>query len=245
MEWVNQELKQYLQLFCSERQNYWADLLPMAEFQYNNHIHSSTQQTPFMLDCGQHPQMGFEPWQPSRLESANKFTDWMKLATEEAKAALTKAKDDMARYYNQRHLPTPTYQPGDMVYLDTSDITTTQPSRKLSHCRLGPFPVEAQVSRNAYRLRLPFPMRRLHPVFNVVKLTPSPADPIASHHPTLPPPPKLVEGEGEYLVEEILDSKMFRSRLKFKIKWEGYRPEHDSWEYVTEVHAPEQITEFY
>ena len=71
-------------------------------------------------------------------------------------------------------------------------------------------------------------MRCLHPVFNVVKLTLSPADPIAGHHPTLPPPPELVEGEDEYLVEEILDSKMFHSRLKFKIKWEGYGPEHDS-----------------
>jgi hypothetical protein len=88
-------------------------------------------------------------------------------------------------------------------------------------------------------------MRRLHPVFNVVKLTPSPADPIAGRHPTLLPPPKLVEGVKEYLVEEILDSKMFRSRLKFKIKWEGYGLEHDSWKYATEVHAPEWITEFY
>jgi hypothetical protein len=108
-EWVNQELEQYLRVFCGERQNDWADLLPMAEFQYNNHIHSSTQQTPFMLDCGQHPRMGFEPQQPSRVELANEFANRMKLATEEAKAALSKAKDDMARYYNQRRLPTPTY----------------------------------------------------------------------------------------------------------------------------------------
>jgi hypothetical protein len=145
-ERVNQELKQYLRLFCSERQNDWADLLPMAEFQYNNHIHSSTQQTPFMLNCGQHPRMGFEPQPPSRLELANKFTDRMKCAMEEAKAALAKAKGDMARYYNQRHLLTPTYQPGDKVYLDASDISTTRPLRKLSHRRLGPFPVERQVS---------------------------------------------------------------------------------------------------
>jgi hypothetical protein len=117
-EHVNQELEQYLRLFCSERQNDWVDLLPMAEFQYNNHIHSSTQQTPFMLDCGQHPRMGFEPQQPSRVESANEFANRMKLATEEAKAALSKAKDDMARYYNQRRLLTPTYAAGDKVYLD-------------------------------------------------------------------------------------------------------------------------------
>ena len=56
----------------------------------------------------------------------------MKLALEEAKAALTKAKDDMARYYNQRRLPAPTtYKPGDMVYLDASDISTTRPLQKL------------------------------------------------------------------------------------------------------------------
>jgi hypothetical protein len=47
----------------------------MAEFQYNNHIHFSTQQTPFLLDSGQHPQMGFEPKQPARVEAVNEFTD--------------------------------------------------------------------------------------------------------------------------------------------------------------------------
>jgi hypothetical protein len=54
-EQVNQELEQYLRLFTSERQDDWADLLSMAEFQYNNHIHSLTHQTPFLLDSGQHP----------------------------------------------------------------------------------------------------------------------------------------------------------------------------------------------
>jgi len=124
-ERVNQELEQYLQLFTNERQNDWADLLSMAEFQYNNHIHSSTQQTPFLLDSGQHPRMGFEPKQPARVEAVNEFTDRMKMALEEAKSALNKAKDDMARYYNQRRLPTPVYKTGDKVYLDASDISTT------------------------------------------------------------------------------------------------------------------------
>jgi len=60
-ECVNQELEQYLRVFVNERQDDWDELLPMAEFQYNNHIHSSTQQTPFFLDSGRHPCMGFEP----------------------------------------------------------------------------------------------------------------------------------------------------------------------------------------
>ena len=73
-EQVNQELEQYLRLFINERQDDWDKLLPLAEFQYNNHVHSATQQTPFMLDTCQHPWMGFEPHQPeSQLETVNEF----------------------------------------------------------------------------------------------------------------------------------------------------------------------------
>ncbi len=56
-ERVNQELEQYLRLFVGERRDDWYTLLPLAEFSYNNHIHSSTQQTPFLLDTGRHPRI--------------------------------------------------------------------------------------------------------------------------------------------------------------------------------------------
>jgi len=41
-ERVNQELDQYLWLFVNERQDDWYNLLPMAEVQHNNHVHSTT-----------------------------------------------------------------------------------------------------------------------------------------------------------------------------------------------------------
>ena len=89
-------------LFVNERQDDWDELLPLAEFQYNNHIHSATQQTPFMLDSGRHLRMGFKPHQAeSQLEMVNKFWDQMDSTLVEAKSALAKAKDDMAQYYNQ------------------------------------------------------------------------------------------------------------------------------------------------
>ena len=79
-ERVNQELNQYLQLFMNEWQDNWYDLLPMAEFQHNNHVHSTIQQPPFLLDTGQFPCMGFEPQQnPSGLETVNKFTERIKM----------------------------------------------------------------------------------------------------------------------------------------------------------------------
>ena len=94
--------------------------------------------------------MGFEPGQQrSHLELVNEFKEHMKDALEEAKAALAKFKDNMAKYYNRRQTPTPDYKPEDKVYLDASDIQTNRPLRKLSHCRLGPFPIVKKISNGA------------------------------------------------------------------------------------------------
>ena len=245
-ERVNQELEQYLRLFVNERQDNWVDLLPLAEFQYNNHVHSSTQHPPFLLDAGRLPRMGFEPDRlASRLESVNEFTDRMASTLEEAKAALSKSKDDMARYYNQRREPAPEYKPGDRVYLDASDIRTTRPSKKLSHRQLGPFLIERKVGNSAYRLRLPLSMKRFHPVFNVVKLTLAPADPIPGRRAPPPPLPEIIEGEEEWVVEEIMDSKMMNRKLRYLVKWKDFGIEHNSWEPWDNLHAPDLVANFH
>jgi len=133
-EHVNQELDQFLRLFVNEQQNDWYNLLPITEFQHNNHIHSTMQQPPFLLDTGRIPHMGFEPSQvPSGLETVNEFMERMKSATEETKSVIHKAQEDMTRYYNRRRTPAPVYKPGDRVYLDASNIKMTHLSPKLSH----------------------------------------------------------------------------------------------------------------
>jgi Chromo (CHRromatin Organisation MOdifier) domain len=246
MERVNQELEQYLQLFVNQRQDDWSDLVPLAEFQYNNHIHSATQHQPFLLKTGRLPQMGFEPDQPpSKLESVNEFTEWMKTTLEEAKAALAKSKDDMARYYNQKRTRALEYNPGDKVYLDASDIQTTRLSKKLSHRHLGPFTMERKVGNGAYWLQLPPSMKRLHPVFNVVKLTPAPPDPIVRQCAPPPLPLEIIDGEEEWVVEEILDSKMMNRKLRYLVKWENFGAEHNSWEPWDNVHTPELVADFH
>ena len=151
----------------------------------------------------------------------------------------------MAKYYNRRRTPAPDYQPGDRVYLDASNIHTTRPSRKLSHRRLGPFPIVNKVGNNTYRLRLPPSMSRLHPVFNVVKLTPAPDDPIPGHCLQPPPLPEIVNGAEEWIVEEILDSRMINRKLQYLVKWEGFGVEHNSWEPWDNIHAPDLISEFH
>jgi transposase InsO family protein len=101
-ECVNQVIEGYLRTFTSRQQDNWDDLLPSGEFHYHNSVHTSTQQTPFMLDTGRNPRMGFEPHQPrSNLELVNEFMDRMALRIEEAKVALTEAKDEYTMYYNR------------------------------------------------------------------------------------------------------------------------------------------------
>jgi len=245
-ECINQELDQYLQLFVNERQDDWYDLLPMTEFQHNNHVYSATQQPPFLLDTGHIPRMGFEPQQNhSDLETVNEFMERMRMAIKEAKSAICKAQEDMKRYYDRHRTPAPVFNPGDKVFLDASDIRTTRPSQKLSHQQLGPFVVERRIGPIAYRLKLPYRMKQLYPVFNVVKLTLAPDDPITGRKTEDHPPPIVIDGEAEWEVEEILDSRWHRRRFQYLIKWKGYGREHNSWESASKVFAPELTAEFH
>jgi Chromo (CHRromatin Organisation MOdifier) domain len=88
-------------------------------------------------------------------------------------------------------------------------------------------------------------MKRLHPVFNTVKLTPAPSDPIEGCHSLPPPPLEIVDGEKEWIVEEILDSKMINWKLRYLVKWEGFGMKHNSWKPWDNVHAHELVTDFH
>ncbi|KIL54337.1 hypothetical protein M378DRAFT_53863, partial [Amanita muscaria Koide BX008] len=110
----------------------------------------------------------------------------------------------------KRHRP-PTINVGDLIFVKSDHIRTTRPSRKLSDKFLGPFEVIAHPSRQSYTLRLPEHLCGIHPVFHVSQLEP--------HHPnTIPnriqpaPPPIEIDGEKEYEISEILDSKIDNRR---------------------------------
>ena len=88
-------------------------------------------------------------------------------------------------------------------------------------------------------------MSRLHPVFNVVKLTPAPVDLIKGHHLQPPPLLEIIDREEEWVIEEVLDSKMMNQKLCYLVKWEKFWVEHNSWESWDNVHAPELVMDFH
>jgi hypothetical protein len=59
-------------------------------------------------------------------------------------------------------------------------------------------------------------------IFNHYCWKPAPEDPIAGRHANPPPDPVLVDGEEEYEVKEIMNSRFFSRKLQFLVAWKGY-----------------------
>ncbi|CAJ0940200.1 unnamed protein product [Ranitomeya imitator] len=60
-----------------------------------------------------------------------------------------------------------------------------------------------------------------------------------------PPAPALVNGELEYVVEKILDSRFSRRKLQYLVKWKGYGQEDNSWVSASDVHAVDLVRAFH
>ena len=143
---------------------------------------------------------------PSSLKTVNKFIERMRNTTEKAKSTVQKVQEDIVRYYNQQRTLAPVFKPRDKIFLDALDIWTTWPSQKLSYQRLGPFTIEQQVRPMAYKLKLPYLIRQLYPIFNVVKLSITLEDLILGHKPEEYLLFILINGKEKWKVEEILNS---------------------------------------
>jgi hypothetical protein len=57
----NQTMEQYLRAFSNYKQDNWVELLPLAEFAYNNSVHHSTRMTPFWANYHYYPPMQCNP----------------------------------------------------------------------------------------------------------------------------------------------------------------------------------------
>src|SRR5882724_261641 len=60
-ERTNQTLEQYLRVYCNYQQDNWFELLPLAEFTYNNTLSATTGITPFFANKGYHPNLTVHP----------------------------------------------------------------------------------------------------------------------------------------------------------------------------------------
>ncbi|KAF8624381.1 hypothetical protein AX17_007149, partial [Amanita inopinata Kibby_2008] len=201
----------------SHIQDDWTEWIVHAEFQYNNKVHSATGHTPFYLNYGRHPWKG-EVIQHMDNEAVDAFVQRLSKAKEEVHAAIQRVQETMKENFDKRHKTAQSYKTGDLVFLEATNITTVQPTKKLAECRLGPFKIIRQVGTALYELKLPDSWTLIHPIFHETLLTPYQKAMYNIQKKALPVPPEVIGDELEYEVERILNCqgralKGLRSRI--------------------------------
>ena len=130
------------------------------------------------------------------------------------------------------------------MWLEGRNLRIDRPSVKLAPKRYGPFKIRKVLSPITYQLALP-PQWKIHNVFHADLLTPYHETKL--HGPNFTrPPPDLIDGEEEYEVEEILQSRRFgRGRkVQYLVKWKGYPESENQWVDWDDLHVVEMIAEF-
>ncbi|TYJ52349.1 hypothetical protein B9479_007043 [Cryptococcus floricola] len=216
-ERTNQEVEILLRIYASEDQQNWARLLPLVQYSYNDAVKIATGETPFYVLHGYHPRFVQEC--PPEGYAAYRYVDAsagdrvqaLRELREKVSASIVEAQERYTKTYNRRHLPSPAYKPGDLVYVDIRRFSTAHPSAKLDYRRVGPFEVEKAVGKNAFKVKIPSSIR-IHPVFHTSFLEPDDhtttfKDGTVMHSGAQPEPYETVVADKEWEVARIVDSK--------------------------------------
>jgi hypothetical protein len=112
---------------------------------------------------------------------------------------------------------------GQKVWLSTQNLPLRVGTRKLAEKWTGPFELVAQVSPEAWRLKLPGTWK-VHDVFHSSQLKP------ATGGSRVPAAIALEEDQEEFEVEAIVGKRMVRGQPQYLVRWKGYGQFDDTWE---------------
>ncbi|KAF8697498.1 hypothetical protein RHS03_07767, partial [Rhizoctonia solani] len=222
-ERVNPTVKHFLRAYSGINQKDWVKWLPMAEFAYNNAVHSSTGRSPFKALYGWEPSLTPSNV-PTDVPEADDLATQMEAQWREIEAALRQSKTRMVAGEAGDPLE---FEVGEEAWLDAKNVKLKTLSPKLTKQRLGPFKITKKISNRAYRLDLPKTMQ-IHNVFYVGLLSKVKQDKDQAFENR--PPPVTVDGEEEYEVEGITDAEERNGEWFFRVKWKGYGSEENTWE---------------
>ncbi|CAJ0946888.1 unnamed protein product [Ranitomeya imitator] len=129
------------------------------------------------------------------------------------------------QFANRRRRVGPRLLVGDLVWLSSRFVPMKVSSPKFKPRFIGPYRILEILNPVSFRLDLPASFA-IHNVFHRSLLRKYEVPVVPSLE---PPAPVLVEGELEYVVEKILDSRVSRRKLQYLVKWKGYGQEDNSW----------------
>ena len=138
------------------------------------------------------------------------------------------------QYTNVHKQHAPNYVLNNEVWLDTRNMQTKKPSKKLSDKFDGPFPIGKIINPHVYKLELLHDWT-IHSVFHTNFLKPRSDDPLPGQLTTPPPPVPIIDNESQNTWEmtKILNFKIYKNKLQLLVNWVGNRPDWQPFENVT------------
>jgi hypothetical protein len=151
-EQMNQTLEQYLHVYCNYQQDNWADLLPIAEFAYNNTLNATTGISSFFTNKGYHPNISVHLEKELASSRAHDFVTNLDELHQYLQDTISAAQKQYQISADRRHTPALDFQIGEMVFIKAEHFQTTQPSKKLSEKYLGPFDIITRAGSRSFTL---------------------------------------------------------------------------------------------
>jgi hypothetical protein len=236
-EVVNKCLETYLRCFASEKQNKWAQWLPLVEWWHNTSYHTITRMTPFEAVYGQKPPsvLSYLPG-ASKVQAVDLTLTARKAILRTLKENLVMAQNCMKQQADQGRSECQ-FLEGDQVFLRLQPYKQTSLKvelyQKLAPKFYGPYTVLKCVGQVAYQLALPS-NSKLHLVFYVSCLKKM----IGAKCQIQTNLPELVEEGSIWLQPEVvLDQREHRlSQRTIKevlVQWKDTTPTDATWEPAT------------
>ena len=204
------------------------------EFAYNNALSTTTGVSPFFANKGYHPNITIHPKRDIAFSKAYDFAIDLNELQSTLKAEISAAQQCYQKSADMRRSPAPDFKVGDKVFIKAQFFQTTQPSKKLSKKYLGPYEIISQPGTLLFILHLPESMCSVHPVFYVSMLEPATSNTFSKRI-QLAPAPVIIDGEPEYEISRIVDSKIdcrWACKLLYKVIWLGYENTGNESEWI-------------
>ena len=107
------------------------DWLPIAEYAYNDKEHSAMKQTPFYLNYGFHPWKGELQISTGNNQALENFVECLTAACAAAEKSFIATQEKTKGFFDKHRVESCQYKEGDLVWLESTNITSTHPSKKL------------------------------------------------------------------------------------------------------------------
>ena len=146
--------------------------MAIADFAFNNKVHTATKSSPFQINHGREPRIGFDIRKKGKNEKAEEFAREMKERHKEVRVALVKSQEEMKRQADKSRKEAEKYRVSDKVLISIKDFSIElmkKATKKLMEKFIRPYVVRKIVSGNAVELELPM-LLRIHPVVNVRRI---------------------------------------------------------------------------